>query len=113
MVNIDNLTKIEAQELSKNLKKYNQISKTVWNRWKKMFLLNLDNKKELLIEYSLWLDPNEVLEKGIPLYKKVFWLEVKKQDIVLKLDEKLMWWIRLYYWDSMLDMSFKKILQNI
>lgn len=113
MVNIDNLTKNEAQELSKNLKKYNQISKTVWNRWKKMFLLNLDNKKELLIEYSLWLDPNEVLEKAIPLYKKVFWLEVKNQDIVLKLDEKLMWWIRLYYWDSMLDMSFKKILQNI
>jgi len=113
MTNLDSLTLNEWISLIKSLKKYSKITSQIWNRWKKIFFDNIDNKIQLTVEYSLWLNKDEVLEQALQVYIKSFKKDINIQDITLVIKNDLIWGMRVFYWDNMIDMSFKRILQNI
>lgn len=113
MTNLDNLSLQELKELLRSIKNYKSITSQVWKRWRKIFANNLDNKKDLIIEYSFWLDKDSILQTWINVYKNTFNLNTVSNDILLRENNELVWWIRVFCWDDMVDMSFKKILQTI
>ena len=108
MQNLDNLNKSELQDLLKDLKLYRDLVKKVWNRGKKIYDQLFNWKNEYIVEYYSDLDEGYVYDEAKGIYKKLFDIEVKKEDIKFVRNDKILGWIKLYLNDSLIDMSFLK-----
>ena len=47
------------------------------------------------------------------IYRDIFLQNVEKNEIVLTQNKELIWWIRIFFEDKMLDLSFLKYLKNL
>ncbi len=108
MTNLDNLQKNELQELLKDLRLYKDLTKKVWNRWKKIFDSIFNEKNEYTVEYYGELKEEYVIKKSKKVYKSIFDIDVEDSDIKLLKKDNLKWWMRVYLNDKLVDLSFLK-----
>ena len=112
-MDIQNLWKQELVSLLKELNTYRDLTKKIWRRGRDIYKKRLNNKNDFIVEYSSNLDENFVLEKSLEVYKKNFFLNIDKNDIKLYKKDNLIWWIRVYMDDQMVDLSFLKIYNTL
>lgn len=108
MQNIENLQKAELEELLKNLRLYKDLVKKVWNRGKKIYENVFNWKNEYSVEYYWDLDESYVLTEAKSIYKKVFNVDVSDSEIILSKNEKIKGWMKVYFNDNLIDLSFLK-----
>lgn len=110
-IKIDALEKLDKkglEELLKNLKLYKDLIKQVWNRGKTIFDNIFSWNNSYIVEYYWDLDEKYVLEKAQNVYKDIFKENVSEKDISLVKNDKIKWWIKVYFNDKLIDLSFLK-----
>lgn len=108
MQKIENLSKVELEELLKNLRLYKDLVKKVWKRWEKIFSKLFEWKNEYLVEYYWNLDESYVLKESKEIYKRIFEADVKDAEIKIKQNQKIKWGMKIYLNDDLVDLSFLK-----
>lgn len=108
MQNLEKLNKAELEKLLRNLRLYNDLIKKVWKRGRTIYDNIFKWVNSYTVEYFSILDEDYVLTEAIAIYKKIFNLDVKKEDIKLIKNENIKWWIKVYLNDSLIDLSFLK-----
>ena len=108
MQNIENLNKAELEQLLKDLRLYKDLVKKVWTRWKTIYENLFNWKNEYKVEYYGDLDESYVLWEAKSVYKKVFDIEVNDSDIQISKNEKIKGWVKIYFNDNLVDLSFQK-----
>ena len=108
MQNIENLNKAELEELLKDLKVYKNLILKVWKRWKKIFDNMFNWINQYSVEYYWDLDESYVLAEAKSVYKKMFDIDVKDEEIKLVNNANIKWGIKIYFNDSLVDLSFLK-----
>lgn len=108
MQNIENLNKAELEELLKDLKVYKNLILKVWKRWKIIFDNMFNWINQYSVEYYGDLEESYILAEAKNIYKKMFDIDVKDEDIKLINNEKIKWGIKVYLNDSLVDLSFLK-----
>jgi hypothetical protein len=108
MDNIKNLNKDELYSLLKALKIYRNLIKKIWNRWKNIFKQIYFWKNTFFVEYYWDLDKQYVLDNSKKVYKNIFNFDVLDNDIIIKENKNLKWWMKVYLNDNLVDMSFQK-----
>ena len=99
----------DLKDLLKEIKLYKDLSKKLWIRWRKLYKRWLAWKQELLVEYFPLISEDLAYEKAKIVYEKIFSLNVKKNEIEFVSKQELLWGIKVYLDDSMIDLSFSKV----
>ena len=97
-LNIDKLNLSELKDLLKEMKLYRDLRKQLWARWKAVYK-NLKNWENIF-----------VVEYFPKISKELAFSESKK---IFKEKEELKWWIRVYFNDKVLDLSYIKIEREL
>lgn len=99
----------EAKNLLSQLRVYEDMQKKLWKRWIALFLRNQKWEHLYKVEYhsSLW--KQEALSQALALFAKVFSQTVHQKDIIFIEDNTLWGGMKLYFDDSLLDMSFQRV----
>ena len=113
MNNFEGKSLSELKEILKSLRLYKDLSVKLWNRWKKLFKNIIWNTNNFKIEYFSEMNEDDALEQWLTALKKIFWDDIKKQDIELIKKESLEWWIRIYKDDNLVDLSFKRASETL
>jgi len=111
-MNLENLNKQELQALLKDLSLYKKLVSQVWARWKEIFASIKEWKNKFVVEFFSNLDEDFVYSESLKVFEKVFWQKPKKDEISFIESPKLLGWMKIYFNDDMVDMSFLKI-QNL
>ncbi len=106
---IDSIKSSDLKEILKWLKLYSLMRNQLGKRWENLFKRKLLNKHYLLVEYfsSIWKDI--VFEESLKIYSKIFNIKPNKEDIIFKKIDNINWWIRIYFDDNMVDVSYSRI----
>lgn len=96
----------EAKSLLADLKSYENLSHKLWRRGKEQFYRNLDNSHVCRVEYHSSLGKDEAEAQAKLLFLRVFNYEPWVSEIVYIQNDSLGWWMKLYFDDMLLDMSF-------
>lgn len=106
---IDSIKSSDLKKILKWLKRYSQIKAQLGKRWESLFKRELLNKNYLLVEYfpSVWEDL--VVEESLKIYSKMFNITPNTKDIVLKKVDDIKWWMRVYFNDNMIDVSYSRV----
>lgn len=105
---IENLNKNEATALLKELKTYKDLKQKLWNRGIEIFKNNSKNIQTCKVEYFPSLTQDFVLEKSLEVYKNNFKINIDPENIVFVENKKIMWGLRIFFDDKMIDLSFLK-----
>jgi hypothetical protein len=108
-----NLKREEIKDLLKDLKSYNNLTKKLWYRWKRVFDKLKNDKSYFLVEYYPYADVEFVFTKSIEIYKSFFNCTPTREEIVLSPKKSLLWWMKVYMDDNMVDLSFEKVEKNL
>lgn len=108
-----NLSRNEMKNLLRDLNLYKNLTKELWNRGKQLFQNLKNEKSNFLVEYFPKTDMNFVNEKAMFVFEKYFWVSPKKEEIEFKAKESLLWGMRVYMNDKLVDLSFEKIDKNL
>lgn len=116
MTDISKLNRLELNILLKKLKLLNSLKKTLWNRWMREYKIINNNINFYKVEYYDFGNSSlsYVQEKSIEIFKKLFWSDIKIDEILFIPNQNLKWWMRISFNDNMYDLSydrFKKILK--
>lgn len=106
---IDSIKSSDLKEILKWLKLYSDMKNKLGQRWEKLFKRELFNKHYLLVEYFSSLKEDTVIEESLKVYSKFFNIEPNKNEIILKKVDNINWWIRVYFDDNMVDVSFSRV----
>lgn len=112
-MDINNLGKKELEELLKKLKSYKDLRDKLWKRWIKLFNNKNNNTHSFEVEYSSSMDLEFVKQEALNLYKNIFKVEVKMEEIVFTKKESLLGWMKVYLDDKMIDLSFLKFYNKL
>jgi len=111
-IDLNNLDNDSLKNLLKDLKSYRSAIKKLWKRWTKVFS-NLMNKKDsYVVEYAFWISKDDILNKVLEVYLKCFWVKPYENDLVFIENKNLIWWIKVFLNDNMVDLSFSKIKKS-
>ena len=110
---IQDLNLMELKEVIAWLREYKQVKKRLWKRGIIAFHKNLSGEEDFVVEYSKGLNEDDIYKKALEVYEKVFSESPKKEEINLKVQEKLSWGMRIYKDDFMLDLSFNYIEKKL
>jgi hypothetical protein len=99
----------EAKKILRDLRLYKDMVKKLWKRGRILFHRDMNHSHSYKIEYFPSLEKEYILEKAVSIYKQVFLVDVKKEDIILKEKINLLSWMKIYFDDACVDMSFKNI----
>ncbi len=113
MKTIENLNVSELKEILKSLRKYSFMRKNLGKRWEKLFKRGLSDKPQLLVEFFPWISEELAYEKSFKAYEKVFNIKPNKEDIEFKKVGTMKWWIRVYFDDDMVDISYNRVENKI
>lgn len=105
--------KDELKALLKNMKVLYSLKKNLWKRWFALFHNMIDKKNNFVVEYFWSVDKNLVIEKALIVYKNAFKVTPWKEEIKLKENNNLKWWIRVIMDDKMIDISYSNIEEKI
>ncbi len=103
----------ELKEILISLKLYKNLSNKLWNRGKKIFTSISENTNIFKIEYFENCSKDDALNFWLIVYKKIFGVSPKKEEINLVSNLSLEWWIRVYKDDNLVDLSFKKVSESL
>ena len=106
---LKNLSLDELKSIYKDISLYRNLRKQLWNRWKELFNRMQTWENLLVVEYFSSIDADLAFEKALEVYKKVFKLSPKKEDVTFVKQDSISWGIKVYCNDSMVDISFSRI----
>lgn len=113
MQKIQNLTLPQAKELLKSLRTYQDISKKVGRRWRSLFERNNKGMPLYVVEYLPNVEEDFVYGKSLPVFEKFFGVTPKKEEVVFVKKEWVLWGMKVYMDDNLVDMSFKKVVDKL
>lgn len=110
MTDISKLNKLELRNLLKKLKLLNSLKKSLWNRGSREFDRINNGVNVYKVEYFNSGDSSLsfVQEKASESFKKIFWLDVKLENIQFIQNQNLKWWMRIFFNDNMCDLSYNR-----
>jgi len=114
-MNLDWLSKEQLKDLLKDLSLYKTLSTQIWKRWTEIFSHLKEWKNKFSVEFFPNLEKNFVLEESKKIFSKIFWKNPSDWEISLKENKKILWWMKIFFNDDMIDMSFlkfQKIIKN-
>lgn len=107
MTDFSSLNKTDIKELLKNLKLLNALRKSLWKRWDKEYKRIQNWTNSYIVEYSP-IDESFLKEKSTEAFKKLFWIDLKVEEISFVSNKDLKWWFRIFLNDNMYDLSYKR-----
>ncbi len=110
------LKNIDSDTLSlllKDIKLYKDLTKKLWNRWKKIYEKIKNDKSYYLVEYYPSVSEDYIFSKVGEVYKKVFWTSPSREEIVFSKKESILWWVKIYKDDQVVDLSFSKVEKKL
>lgn len=111
-MNIQDIQKLEKAELKKLLKElhlYKELTDELWVRWEKLFRRIMNDEKSFQVEYFWAVTESLAWSSAQNVYKKVFDLSPKKEEVEFINKESLKWGIKVYLDDQVVDLSFDKV----
>jgi hypothetical protein len=108
-----NLNKEELWWLLKDLKLYSNITNKLWYRWKRIFSKLINDKSYYLVEYYPYADLEFVFTKSLEIYKRFFMCTPSREEIIFLPKKSILWWIKVYKDDDVVDLSFEKVERNL
>lgn len=110
MTDISKLNKLELKGLLKKLQLLNSLKKSLWNRWIREFgrINNWVNSYKIEYYDSEGKSLSYVKEKSSICFNKLFWLNIKTEEIQFVSNKNLKWWIRIFFNDNMFDLSYSR-----
>lgn len=110
---IENLNISELKKVLKWLNKYSLLRKNLWKRWEKLFKRWLSGKPYLLVEFTSSISKDLAFEEAFKVYVKTFNIKPEKVDVELMPTDTISWWIRVYFDDDMVDLSYNRVETKI
>ena len=110
---LKNLDSTSLPLLLKNIKLYKDLTKKLWNRWKKMFEKIKNDKSYYLVEYYPSVSEDYIFSMSGEVYKKVFWTTPSREEIVFSKKESILWGMKIYKDDQVVDLSFSKVEKEL
>lgn len=112
-MNLDNLNQQELKNLLKNLSLYKKLTSQIWNRGREIFSQIKEWKNKFVVEFFPNIEKKFVLDEAKKVYEDVFnQKKINDEEIFLIENEKILWWMKIFFNDDVVDMSFLKI-QNL
>lgn len=112
-IKIDNLNLLELKDLLKEVKIYKDLKNQLWGRALKVYNKIKKWEKVLLVEYFPVVSQDLAFNESKKIYKNIFNLDIEKNDITFIENEELKWWIRVYFDDKVVDLSYLKIERKL
>lgn len=112
-MDFNNLDANSIKDLLKNLRLYRDLTKKLWYRWKRIFDKIKNWKSYYLVEYFPSINEDFVSTKALEIYKKVFGITPNREEIIFMAKESILWWIKVYMDDNVVDLSFAKIEKKL
>jgi hypothetical protein len=106
---IDKLNLVNLKELLKELKLYNSLSKQLWNRWRKLYSELKTWKIGFEVEYFSKVGEDLAWEESFKVFDKIFHQKPKREEVIFTSKDSLAWWIKVYFGDKLLDLSYEKL----
>ncbi len=103
----------ELKNLLKELKLYQDLQKKLGDRGEELFEKKHSWKNSFSVEYFPAVWDKLAWEQAEAVYKKVFSQNITKEQVSFVEKEELLWGIKVYLDDSMVDLSFSKIEKSI
>lgn len=113
MTSIDTLSLSEAKKTLKSLRSYQDISKKIGKRWKMIFKKKMEWISTFTVEYFPNVDEDFAYEKSLPVFKKFFDVTPKKEEILFVKKENLQWGMKVYKDDSLIDISYSRVVNKL
>lgn len=110
---ITKYSKSELTQISKLLKKYRSLRKNVGKKSWEITLNSLNWEKKFLVEYFPTFVIKDYENEITDIYRSSFEVDIKDKNIVFQENPSLLGWIRVFYWDDMLDVSFENIRNTL
>jgi hypothetical protein len=86
----ETLSLIDAKKTLKSLRSYQDISKKVGRRGKTIFSKKMNQISSYLVEYFPSVDEDFIYEKSLPVFKKFFGVEPKREEMVFVRKESIL-----------------------
>ena len=109
MLDLSNLNLKQLREILSWLRQYQDLKKKVWKRWVDYFKRTLNSENLYVVEYYPSIQEDDAYFIAKDVYKRTFWIDVDKSKIKFCTKDSILWWIKVYRDDSMIDLSFLKI----
>jgi len=113
MEKIEKLNSVELKLVLKWLKLYSNLTKKLWNRWKAIFDKEISWNNTYKIEYTSSIGKEWAWEKATVAFEKVFWESPKKEKVSFILNDDILWWVKIFKNDDMVDLSLSKAMDQI
>jgi len=113
MEKIEKLNSVELKLVLKWLKLYSNLTKKLWNRWKAIFDKEISWSNTYKIEYTSSIGKEWAWEKATVAFEKVFWESPKKEKVSFILNDYILWWVKIFKNDDMVDLSLSKAINKI
>jgi len=110
---LDKLNSSELKKILSWLKLYSDLTKKLWNRWKIIFNNILSWKDFYKVEYTSAFNKEKAWEESKKAYLKAFWNSPLKDDIVFIENNSILWGIKIFKNDEMVDLSLSKAIDQI
>ncbi|MCH8518631.1 hypothetical protein LAT59_02635 [Candidatus Gracilibacteria bacterium] len=99
----------EAKNLLTTLRVYDDMQKKLGKRGVSLFHRIQSGTHLCRVEYHTSLGSNEAFSQALKLYERIFGYTPSKEEIVLRENDSLGGGMKMYFDDSLLDMSFKRV----
>lgn len=113
MMQVEHLTLPEAKATLKSLRSYQDISKKVGKRGKAIFKRKMDKNSVYIVEYFPNVDEDFAFTHSLPVFKKFFDCTPSKEEVSFVKKESLLWGMKVYKDDSLVDLSFKRVVNKL
>ncbi len=108
-----NLNKEELWGVLKDLRLYSNLTNKLWYRWKRIFSKLKNDKSYFLVEYYPYAELEFVFMKSLEIYKSFFQCNPTRDEIIFLPKKSILWWIKVYKDDEVVDLSFEKVERNL
>lgn len=110
---VNTLDEKGLKDLLRELKLYQDLQQKLWKRWQELFERKENGEKLYVVEYFPSISEDVAWEQAEGIYKKAFDENVSRDKVKFISKEALLWGMKVYLDDSMVDLSFSKIEQLI
>lgn len=113
MEKIEKLNSSELKVILKWLKLYSDLTKKIWNRWKAIFDKKISWKNTYKVEYTSSIGLELAWKKAVIAFEKAFSKTPKKEKVTFVLNDSILWGIKIFKNDDMVDLSLWKAIDQI
>lgn len=110
---ITKLSLQEAKSVLKNLRLYEDMCKKLWARWSVLYKKIQNNEHSYMLQYHTELGEDDARKQWQMLFKKVFWVTPKDEQIICIENKDLQGGMRVFYDDNLIDISYKAIEKKL